>query len=129
MRDHSTSLRPVRPEYSEGLLFARYLDEAAEGFFGFMLGRGAQAIMASAFIYLQSIAVKPDFRGAGIGSLLMNDVEERARACVSARLSLDVSAKNKGARKLYARRGMSELSEWPSSRLLPTIFVRMAENL
>jgi ribosomal protein S18 acetylase RimI-like enzyme len=202
MQDRSTLLRPARPEYSEGLLFARYLDEAAEGFFGFMLGRGAQAIIASAFtepghslsyehvmfakregavvgmssaysgaqhrgfsdeplrraagrnairmrivrtllaplwrildtipeedFYLQSLAVEPELRGAGIGSLLINDVEERARVSGSVRLSLDVSARNKGARKLYARRGMFELSEWPSSRFLPAVFVRMAKNL
>ncbi len=202
MGDHSTLLRPARPESGEGLLFARYLDEAAEGFFGFLLGRNAETIISSAFVepvhtlsyehvtfavregvvvgmssaytgaqhrgfsdeplkraagrsafrmklvrtllaplwrildtvpendsYLQGIAVEPEFRGLGIGSLLMPDVEARARASGSARLSLDVAAKNNGARKLYARRGMVESSEWPSPRILPTVFVRMAKDL
>lgn len=34
----------------DGLAFARYLDEAAEGFFRFMLGRHAQDIVAKAFL-------------------------------------------------------------------------------
>jgi hypothetical protein len=59
----------------------------------------------------------------------MDDVEARGRAAGSTRLSLDVAAKNEGARKLYARRGMIESSEWPSPRLLPTLFVRMTKDL
>jgi len=202
MGDQVTQLRPARPESGEGLLFARYIDEAAEGFFGFMLGRNAGTIIASAFLesghtlsyehvmfaeregvvvgmssaytgaqhrgfsdeplkraagrsvvrmkfvrtllaplwrildtvpegdfYLHGIAVDPELRGAGIGSLLMDDVEARAQVSGSARLSLDVAAKNKGARKLYGRRGMIEASEWPSPRFLPTVFVRMTKDL
>jgi ribosomal protein S18 acetylase RimI-like enzyme len=79
--------------------------------------------------YLHGIAVEPELRGAGVGSLLMDDVEARGQAAGSARLSLDVAAKNKGARKLYGRRGMIESSQWPSSRFLPTLFVRMTKNL
>ena len=196
------SLRAARPEFSEGLGFARFMDQAAEGFFGFMLGRGAADIIASAFskpghtlsyehvtfaecegvvvgmssvftgaqhrgfseeplkraagrsafrmgcvrtlfrplwriletipdedFYLHGIAVDPDLRGAGIGSLLMNDIEERAAASGSTRLCLHVAAKNERARKLYLRRGMAETEVWPSSRLLPTVFVRMAKDL
>ena len=202
MGDQATTLRSARPESGEGLLFARYIDEAAEGFFGFMLGRNSETIIASAFMepghalshehvmfaeregvvvgmssaytgaqhrgfsdeplkraagrsafrmklvrtllaplwrildtvpeddfYLQGIAVEPALRGAGIGSLLMDDVEARARIGGSARLSLDVAAKNTGARKLYGRRGMIESSEWPSPRFLPTVFVRMTKGL
>lgn len=195
-------IRPANPHYGEGLLFARYMDQAAEGFFGFMLGRNSEQIMASAFcesghslsfehvvfaehdgviagmssaftgeqhrgfseeplrraagsgafrmrcvqillrplwrilntvaegdFYVQGMAVEPDLRGAGIGSLLMSDAEVRARNGGSTRLSLDVSEKNERARKLYARRGMVESSHWPSSRLLPTVFVRMTKDL
>ena len=202
MGDQAVLLRPARPESGEGLLFARYIDEAAEGFLGFMLGRNSEDIIASAFIepghalshehvmfaeregvvvgmssaytgaqhrgfsdeplkraagrsalrmrfvraflaplwrildtvpegdfYLHGLAVEPELRGAGIGSLLMDDVEARAQASGSARLSLDVAAKNKGARKLYGRRGMIEASEWPSPRFLPTVFVRMTKDL
>ena len=79
--------------------------------------------------YIQSIAVEPDLRGAGIGSLLMNDIDKRAVDSGSARLSLDVSAKNEGAIRLYKKRGMAEVSVWPRSRLLPTVLVRMSKGL
>ena len=79
--------------------------------------------------YLQSIAVEPELRGVGVGSLLMNDVEARASENGSGRLTLDVGAKNKVARKLYSRRGMVESSEWPSPKFLPTVFVRMTKDL
>ena len=204
--DQTTRLRPARPERDEGLVFARYLDQAADGFFGFLLGRRAASIIADAFtqpghslsfehvifaeldgesdgevvgmslaysseqhrefsdepleraagraarrmkvvrfllapmwrilenvpdgdFYLQAIAVDPDTRGAGIGSVLLDDVVERGTRNGSARLSLDVAAKNDGARRLYARRGFVESSEWPSPRFVPTFFVRMTRPL
>jgi ribosomal protein S18 acetylase RimI-like enzyme len=92
------------------------------------LWRVLDTVQGSDF-YLHGIAVEPELRGAGVGSLLMDDVEERGRAAGSTRLSLDVAAKNEGARKLYGRRGMIEFSEWPSSRFLPTVFVRMTKDL
>lgn len=197
-----TILRPAKPEYDEGLLFARYINEAAEGFFDFMLGRNSKSIIAKAFIefghtlsyenvifaekggkvvgmsssfsgnqhrefsegplkkaasrsavrmkivrtlfsplwrilesipdddfYIQGIAVEPKLRGEGIGSILMNDIESRARSNGSKRLSLDVSAKNKSARKFYEKLAMTELSNWPRTRFLPTVFVRMSKDL
>lgn len=45
-----TTLRPARPSLDEGCAYARYLDEAADGFFGFMLGRRAHEIIARAFL-------------------------------------------------------------------------------
>jgi len=198
----STVLRPARPNHDEGLAFARYLDEAAEGFFGILLGRNSQDIIATAFVepnhslshkhvtfaerdgaivgaysaftgrqhlafsdapleraagrpalrmktmrllfaplwrilenvaenefYLQTIAVDPDCRGLGIGSLLMEDIERCARESGAARMSLHVAVKNDTARRLYARRGMVEESEWPGPRFIPSVFVHMAKEL
>ncbi|MEW8207076.1 MAG: GNAT family N-acetyltransferase, partial [Candidatus Thiodiazotropha taylori] len=79
--------------------------------------------------YIQGIAIDPEFRGRGIGSLLMDDIESRAKADGFSRLSLDVSAKNEGARRLYKRLGMVESSTWPSSKILPTVFIRMSKYL
>ena len=183
-------------------MFAGYLDQAAEGFFGFLLGRQAANIIAEAFaesghslsfehvvvaerdgaivgmslaytgeqhrafsdepleraagrtvrrmktlrvllaplwrvletvpegdFYLQAIAVDPDLRGAGIGSQLLEDAVDRGRRNGSTRLTLDVSARNSGARRLYARSGFTECSEWPSPRFVPTLLVRMERNL
>jgi ribosomal protein S18 acetylase RimI-like enzyme len=195
-------LRPAKPDLEEGLVYARYLDQAAEGFFRFMLGRRAAEIVAAAYIqpdndysyqnatfaerdevivgmvssftgkqrrsftkqplkraagrrrlrmslvttlcaplmrilettadgdfYLQAIAVDKELRGEGVGSMLMNYMEERAIASGAVRFSLDVSAKNNGARRLYERRGMTVESEWPKSRFIPSLFVRMAKPL
>ena len=46
----SIALRAARATFDEGLVFARYLDQAAEGFFRFMLGRRAADIIATAYL-------------------------------------------------------------------------------
>ena len=51
MDERSINLRAANPTFDDGLAFARYLDEAAEGFFRFMLGRRAGAINATAFAH------------------------------------------------------------------------------
>ena len=203
MDRHSIVLRVANPTFDEGLAFARYLDEAAEGFFRFMLGRHAEHIIATAFaqpdhdlsyqnvtfaerdnvivgmvcvftaeqhrrssrepvyraagghnlrmrivdtlfapmkrivdsipdgdFYLQAIAVDKELRGDGVGSVLMDFVEERARASGSTRLSLDVSARNQGACRFYERRGMSVESQWPKRFPIPGLtFYRMTKGL
>jgi ribosomal protein S18 acetylase RimI-like enzyme len=49
MDNSSTILRPANPTIEEGLAFARYLDQAAEGFFRFMLGPRVADIIATAY--------------------------------------------------------------------------------
>ncbi|MHC4933951.1 MAG: GNAT family N-acetyltransferase [Planctomycetota bacterium] len=202
MNRGSIILRGAEPTFEEGLVFARYLDEAAEGFMRFMLGRRAPRILAEAYtrpdndysfqnvvfaedggnivgmasgftaaergrfsdrplkraagfpavrmrvvrilcaplirilasipdgsFYLLAVAVDDEMRGRGVGSTLMDHVEERARRSGSSRLCLDVAAKNVGARRLYERRGMSVETRWPKLRLLPPLFVRMTKEL
>jgi len=203
MDRQSIVLRAATPTFDEGLAFARYLDEAAEGFFRFMLGRRAGHIIATAFaqpdhdlsyqnvtfaernkvivgmvsgytaeqhrrssrqplkqaagrcnlrmrivlrlfaplmriidsiadgdFYLQAIAVDKELRGDGVGSVLMDCFEEGARASGSTRLSLDVSARNEGARRFYERRGMTIGSEWPKRLPIPGLrFYRMTKTL
>lgn len=192
MLRHFTTLRAAEPTLGEGRLFARYLDQAAEGFFRFMLGRRSVDILAEAFtqpehdlsyqhvtfaecnkvivgmvsgytaeqhhrssdrplvqaagrfnlrlvvvsilfapllriidtvedddFYLQAIAVDKEHRGEGVGTALMDLIEDQAVASGSARVSLDVSAKNEGARRLYEQRGMSVESQWPKRLRIP----------
>jgi len=200
---HSINLRTAKPTYDEGLVFARYLDEAAECFFRFMLGRRARHIIATAFgqpdhdlsyenvtfaecsntivgmvsgysaeqhrrssrlplkeaagrfnlrmrivlilfaplmriidtiddddYYLQAIAVDKELRGDGVGSVLMDCFEKRARENGLTRLSLDVSAKNKSACRFYERRGMAVTSQWPKRLPIPVLkFYRMTKTL
>jgi len=198
----SIILRSAKPIIDEGLIYARYLDEAAEGFFRFMLGRRVSDIVARAYIqpdhdlsyqnvtfaerdnvivgmvsgytaeqhrrssirplkdaagrhnlrmmivsmllapllriidtiadgdfYLQAIAVDSELRGEGVGTALIDFIEDRAVTEGSTRLSLDVSAKNAGARRLYERRGMTVESGWPKLFLVPKLLVRMTMEL
>jgi ribosomal protein S18 acetylase RimI-like enzyme len=50
MDPHSIVLRAANLTFDEGLAFARYADEASEGFFSFMLGRRTAHIIATAFV-------------------------------------------------------------------------------
>jgi ribosomal protein S18 acetylase RimI-like enzyme len=80
--------------------------------------------------YLQSIAVDPDLRGEGVGSILMDSFEEQARESGATRQALDVSASNEGARQLYERRGWTIESQWPKRVPLPGMkFYRMVKPL
>jgi ribosomal protein S18 acetylase RimI-like enzyme len=80
--------------------------------------------------YLQSIAVAPECRGEGVGSMLIDAMEKRASSTAATRFVLDVAAKNDGARRLYERRGMTVQARWPSRVPLPKYHVlRMAKPL
>lgn len=203
MDQHSIIIRAANPALDEGLVFARYLDEVAEGFLGLMYGRRVSDIIATAYcqpdhdysfhnvtfaerdkgivgmaagytaeqhrrssdqplkqapgysamrrmvvgtlcapllrildtladgdFYLLSIAVDEALRGKGVGSALIDSIEDRARASGSTRLSLDVSAKNVSARKLYERRGMTVESQWPTRLAIPGLkLLRMTKTL
>ena len=197
------TVRNAKPTFDEGLTCGRYLDEAAEGFFRFMLGRRYKHIIAKAYIqpdhsysfqnvifvehdehivgmalgftaeqhrrfsdqplkeaagysalrmavvkmlcapmirilttiaegdfYLLAIAIDKELRSKGVGSALMDSVEDRAHASGSTRLSLDVSAKNEEARRFYERRGMTVESQWPKRLPMPGLrFYRMTTTL
>ncbi len=49
MDRHSIALRAATPTFEEGLAFARYFDEAAEGFMRLVFGRRFEYIVATAF--------------------------------------------------------------------------------
>lgn len=69
--------------------------------------------IADGDFYLLSLAVDEDQRGQGIGSALIDAMEERARATGSRRFSLDAAAKNEGAQRLYKRHGFEIYAKWP----------------
>ena len=202
MSGESILLRGAEPTIEEGLVFARYLDTAAEGFMRVLFGRRACGILAEAYtrpdneysfqnvvfaedgarivgmaaafsaeqrrgfsdrplrqaagfpavrmavlsvlfaplfrllntvpedgFYLLALAVDDGMRGRGVGSLLIDHVEERAKGCGSRCMCLDVAAKNSGARRLYERRGMAVESRWPKLRLVRPLLLRLAKDL
>lgn len=198
----SVCLRAAVPTLEEGRTFARYLDQAAEGFFRFWLGPRFAELVARAFLepdhdlshqrvtfaekdgaivgmvsgftseqhrtssqrplkqavggpplrmtlisillaplfriletiaegdfYIQAVAVDPAARGQGVGSILLDAIEDDARAAGCARLALDVSGKNVGARRLYERRDMVVDSRWPRRLRLPPLEHSCVESL
>jgi len=84
---------------------------------------------ANGDFYVQGFAVDENLRGQGIGSALMDAMEQRARAGGSKRLILNVGAKNEGARRLYDRRGMTVEAGWPKLPCIPPFVLRMTKPL
>jgi ribosomal protein S18 acetylase RimI-like enzyme len=80
--------------------------------------------------YVRALAVEPSDRGAGIGTLLLGSLEDTAQAAGSKRFALDVAAKNRNARRLYERLGMTAEAESPRWFRLPnTNLIRMVKAL
>ena len=79
--------------------------------------------------YIQGFAVDEGLRGQGIGSVLMDAIEQRARGGGSKRLILNVAAKNEAARRFYDRRGMTVDAGWPKLPCVPPFVLRMAKPL
>lgn len=186
--DARVLLRAARPSVEDALVFARLFDEAQEGKYRRILGRGWDRMVAHAFLcpdnelaheyatfaevdgavvgmgsgytsadlarftgepletaaggrryrlvvvrrlgrrvsrfmntvfdgdfYVRAIAVDEAHRGRGIGTTILRSLEETALRSGSKRLTLDVYAKNRDARRLYERFGMmagSESRKW-----------------
>jgi ribosomal protein S18 acetylase RimI-like enzyme len=67
--------------------------------------------------YVANVAVSPDERGAGLGSLLLADCEERARARGIRAVSLELDGDNPSVRRFYERAGYVVIEERNSVRL------------
>lgn len=63
--------------------------------------------------YLYSFRVRPDYRGQGIGTALMEQAEEALRSQAFERAVIAVARDNDGAQKLYSSRGYIRFSEDP----------------
>ena len=66
---------------------------------------GFSTFAARPAINIHDLAVSRVCRGRGIGTLLIAEVEHRAREKNCARITLEVRAENRAARDLYARCG------------------------
>lgn len=80
---------------------------------------GAMRVVMGGFCglypYLSLIGVRDTFRDKGVGSFLMDQLEELARRNGSRRVSLMVSDFNTGAQAFYRRRGYWLLGELPDA--------------
>jgi ribosomal-protein-alanine N-acetyltransferase len=56
-------------------------------------------------IHINNVAVRPQFRGRGIGTALLHRVLAEARQLGAKRATLEVRASNEAARRLYERLG------------------------
>lgn len=55
--------------------------------------------------YVNAVAILEQYRGLGIGSVLMGEAERLARECDATRMSLIVAEENDGAKRLYEKLG------------------------
>lgn len=61
---------------------------------------------------IHDLAVSAEYRGQGIGTLLLDAVAERARELGCCRVTLEVDTDNPGAKKLYERSGFVMTQEF-----------------
>ena len=86
--------------------------------------------VAEGDFYVQAIAVDEAARGTGLGSVLLDHAEARARAAGSTHLALDVAASNAHAREVYEHRGWFVESRWPRRIRIPKLkLLRMKKAL
>ncbi|WP_428102649.1 N-acetyltransferase family protein [Candidatus Rariloculus sp.] len=105
LRDHPTTLVLL------AVLDGRPIGVAA-CFFGFSTFR------ARPLLNIHDLAVLPEYRGNGIGRLLLGDAEKRARQRGCCKLTLEVRTDNNRARKLYERLGFQTTVGGDSAQML-----------
>lgn len=77
---------------------------------------GFSTFAGKPFVNLHDLAVLPGYRGRGIGSRLLDEVERCARERGACKVTLEVHDTNHGAKRLYEATGFGA---WTS----PTLFV------
>lgn len=61
---------------------------------------------------VHDLAVTADYRGQGVGTMLLDAVIERARELGCCRVTLEVDTRNAGAKKVYERSGFVMTQEF-----------------
>lgn len=79
--------------------------------------------------YILALFVEEKLRGQGLGSQLLYRAEMRAKEYGYGRLILDVEAENKGAVRLYERRGFTLGAGWPNFPFMSPGVYRMYKVL
>lgn len=84
------------------------IDEQAEtvGYIALTFGWSLEYLGRDAFI--DDLYLRPSFRGRGLGTRVMEQVEEHARALDVQALHLEVGRENRAGQALYFRRGFRD---------------------
>jgi ribosomal protein S18 acetylase RimI-like enzyme len=78
---------------------------------GTLINRSLTASLGKNDYYLSNIAVDPQYRGHGIGTYILKNAVKTAEDKGCRRVLLDVTFKNKGAKRLYERFGFKVYSK------------------
>lgn len=84
--------------------------------------------LAQPGIYLEDLFVRPEFRGKGVGSLLLKEIAKVAVKRKCGRLEWSVLNWNKNAIRLYRRLGARPQSEWTVYRMKKAEFTRLSKR-
>jgi ribosomal protein S18 acetylase RimI-like enzyme len=63
--------------------------------------------------YVNALAALPEYRGKGLGTLLLSEAENSARKTRASSLSIIVAEQNEGAKRLYERIGYRAVARRP----------------
>lgn len=66
---------------------------------------GFSTFNAKELVNIHDLAVLPEFRNRGVGSVLLNAVDDFARRIGACKITLEVRENNKAAERLYLRKG------------------------
>ncbi|MBL8890655.1 MAG: GNAT family N-acetyltransferase [Planctomycetaceae bacterium] len=68
---------------------------------------GFSTFNARELVNIHDLAVLPEFRNRGVGSVLLNAVDDFARKLGACKITLEVRENNKAAERLYLRKGFN----------------------
>ncbi|MCK4309110.1 MAG: GNAT family N-acetyltransferase [Candidatus Atribacteria bacterium] len=95
-----------REELYTGLLLVKYLKWSLfSRIFYLLKAQNIVGKVAENEYYLSNIAVYPEYRGLGLGTKLLLEIERESRKTGSNKIVLDVDTSNERALKLYERLG------------------------
>jgi ribosomal protein S18 acetylase RimI-like enzyme len=102
-------------ELYTGLLMVKYLKwNFFARIFYFLKAQDIVGKVSENEYYLSNIAVYPEFRGLGLGTKLLSEIERESKKSRDKKIVLDVETNNKRAIKLYERIGYIIESRMPS---------------
>tara|TARA_R110002072_G_scaffold173600_2_gene328294 strand:+ start:72335 stop:72799 length:465 start_codon:yes stop_codon:yes gene_type:complete len=73
---------------------------------------GFSTFTGRSLLNIHDLAVSAEYRGQGVGTMLLDAVAERARKIGCCRVTLEVDTANPGAKKLYERSGFVMTQEF-----------------